>query len=266
MEAGEEVYDLAIDVELDGFSGPLDLLCHLVENREIEAASISISTLVRVYAAFLKDNHRVPINTLAEFMSLAARLLVGKLKALFPAPEIEITTHETDDFCTDDSDDLMAMLKRYRPYRNAAQKLLRLQEQRNRHFCRPPEEGTDFFDLGDLYSLSYFWWRLTESPRRLPYAKDDGEGWWDDDLAEGVPDSIPEGIQVDRKMEDLREKLSDGLNLSLHDLVGPTGGRPVLIVTLLALLELSRLGEISIRQKEVLGDVRIEIVSCPVQT
>lgn len=254
---------MAIDVELDGFSGPLDLLCHLVESREIEAASISVSELVRAYAAFLQDNRRVPINTLAEFMALAARLLVGKLKALFPAPGIEDIELEAEDIDPDD-DDLMAILRRYRPYRNAAQELAELQKRRERHFSRPPEEGPAFFDLGDLYSLSYFWWKLVESPSLQPHEQE-GESWWDDDIVEGVPDAIPEGVQVDRKMEELRERLSTGQNLSLRELVDPFGGRPLLIVTLLALLELSRLGDVNIRQKEVLGDVRIEIASCPVQ-
>lgn len=252
---------MAIDVELEGFSGPLDLLCHLVESREIEAASISVNELVHAYAVFLQDNRRVPINTLAEFMALAARLLVGKLKALFPIPGIADNGQETEDL---DDEDLMVILTRYRPYRNAAQNLIQLQKHRERHFTRPPEEGPAFFDLGDLYSLSYFWWKLTETPGTQPPETEEGD-WWDDHIPEGVPDAIPEGIQVDLKMEDLRNKLSGGQDLSLKDLMDPFGGRPLLIVTLLALLELSRLGEVNIRQKEVLGDVRIELVTCPVQ-
>jgi len=58
------------DVELEGFSGPLDMLCHLVETGEIRASSISVSELIRVYSGFLLKNDRATINEMAAFFSL----------------------------------------------------------------------------------------------------------------------------------------------------------------------------------------------------
>jgi len=75
---------MRLDVELEGFSGPLDVLCHLVESGGISASGISVSQLIRVYSEFLIENERATINEMAAFFSLIARLLLGKLKALLP--------------------------------------------------------------------------------------------------------------------------------------------------------------------------------------
>ncbi len=242
------------------------MLCHLVESREIEASTIRVSELVQAYGQFLRDSERVPINTLGEFMALAARLLLGKLQALFPIPvpdEEELDPDMPDDI---DEDELMSMLRRYRPYRKAAEILAELQKKRERHFFRSAEEGPASFDLGDLYGLSYFWWKLlARESARTGIEEDENLAPWEDSLYEEVPDVIPEEIQVDERMEELRELIGNGRTFSLNELLSCERSRPLLIVTLLALLELSRLGELNIRQKEVLGDVRISAAHCPVR-
>ena len=44
------------EIEIDGFSGPLDLLCHLIEQSEIEAAHISVSEVISIYTSYLAKN------------------------------------------------------------------------------------------------------------------------------------------------------------------------------------------------------------------
>lgn len=231
-----------------------------MESREIEASSIRVTELVQVYARFLRDAQRAPINTLAEFMALAARLLLGKVQAIFPVPLVDEDETDTSDPEDLDEEDLMFMLRRYRPYREAARHLADLQARRERHFTRPAEEGPATFDLGDLYSLSYFWWKLLQRQSAGAMKEEDARDW-DEYFYEEVPDVIPDEIQVDSKMEEIRQILAGGKTLDLQDLIPQGSGRTVLIVTLLALLELSRLREIDLVQKEVLGHVQISIAS-----
>ena len=235
-----------------------------MESREIEASSIRVTELVQVYARFLRDAQRAPINTLAEFMALAARLLLGKLQALFPVPLIDEDEADMEGGEAPDEEDIMFMLRRYRPYREAARHLAELQTRPERHFSRPAEEGPATFDLGDLYSLSYLWWTLLQNQSgRDPSGEEDAREW-DDFLYDEVPDLIPDAVQVDSKMEEMRQILAGGETLDLKELIPSGSGRTILIVTLLALLELSRLREINIVQKEVLGHVQVSIASCPV--
>ena len=75
---------LSFEVTLEGFSGPLDLLCALVESRAIAASRVRVSDVVRLYGAYLARGDVMTIREMAEFFALAARLLLGKLQALMP--------------------------------------------------------------------------------------------------------------------------------------------------------------------------------------
>ena len=73
------------EVQLGSFSGPLDLLCHLVEGREMDPAKLNITELVSQYVNFLLNSKRTSLNELAEFFSFVSRLLLKKVRSLFPA-------------------------------------------------------------------------------------------------------------------------------------------------------------------------------------
>lgn len=243
---------MTIDVELDGFSGPLDLLCHLVETREIQASTISVSELIRVYSDFLLINERAGINEMAAFFSLTARLLLGKLRALLPSlPGFDMPSGE--DFT--DPGLLMEVLSRYRPYRNAALHLMDLLKLRERSFTRNNlEEGPPWYDLGDLYSLSMVWWEMVGRRKEktcLTDMKDVDQEW------DGIPVATPDEDQVESRMEELNELLAGRESMLLSEIVGSSATRQILVLTLLALLEMTRLGIIHIAQEEPFGDVRI---------
>ena len=79
------------------------------------------------------------------------------------------------------------------------------------------------------------------------------ESIWDD-----IPDAIPEERQVEQRMEELLRSIRKK-ELSLRDLLEERN-KKILIVTLLALLEMSRLGMVRITQSETLGDVLVAAV------
>ncbi|MDO9508775.1 MAG: ScpA family protein [Thermovirgaceae bacterium] len=243
---------MTLDVELEGFSGPLDLLCHLVETGEIQASNISVSELIRVYSDFLLRTERAGINEMAEFFSLMARLLLGKLKALLPSlPGLETPPGDEEL----DPGFLEEALIRYRPYRMAAAYLGDLMRSRERSFIRGnPEEGPPWYDLGDLYSLSMVWWEMVGRKKDRTGHKVQlvEEAGWD-----GIPVATPDEEQVESRMEELRDLIAGRGSMLLSEIIGFSGTRQLLVVTFLALLEMTRLGIIHISQEELFGDVRI---------
>jgi segregation and condensation protein A len=72
-----------------------------------------------------------------------------------------------------------------------------------------------------------------------------------------IPDAAPQEIQVDRRMDEIREMLAGEGAVTLRAALARFGAR-ALIVTLLALLEMSRLGTVRLTQTEEWGDVGIE--------
>ena len=57
---------MAFDVTMEGFSGPLDLLCSLVESRAIAASRVRVSDVVRLYGAYLARGDVMTIREMAE--------------------------------------------------------------------------------------------------------------------------------------------------------------------------------------------------------
>ena len=242
------------ELRLDAFSGPLDLLCHLVENRELNPAKVNLTELITQYIAFLAKCKETSLNELADFFSFASRIILRKVRALLPDSSESIESEELffEDDIEADEEELMRILENFRPYRNASVWLLKSQAERERYFVRiPDEEVSPFYDLGDLYGLSAKWWELIDryNERKRTYRYEDDSPWDD------IPDGAAEEHQVERRMEELTAEITRG-RIALSGLL-TENNKKILVVTLLALLEMSRLGIIRLTQNETLGDVWI---------
>jgi segregation and condensation protein A len=250
----------AFHVTLGEFSGPLDLLCHLVESSEIDASTVRLTDVLSQYVSYLLDSKKATLAELAEFFSLAVRLIIRKVRALMPKDDArdggaECAEGEDEPEVPEDGqgeETLHALLERFKPYRSAAARLTEMKASRERSSVRISDEGgPPWFDIGDLYGLAVLWWSLIEerSRGRAP----DSESRF---MME-IPDAVPEEVLVERRMDEVWALLGESRGESLRALLrdfGPDG----LIVTLLALLELSRLGRIRASQAEPWGDVTVE--------
>lgn len=257
IEAERDTEDKrGFEVRLADFSGPLDLLCHLVDIREMDPVKLNLTELVSQYVRFLVESKRTTLNEMAEFFSFASKLLLRKVHSLFPSQQAEpMEESPLDDDEGYTEEELLRMLEAFRPYRAAAAHLAERQRMRERCFSRVfDEEAAPFYDLGDLYSLAVRWYELLDdySRRGAASAWDDG-GVWDD-----IPDAIPEERQVEERMDELFSIVREGKRLSLKEFLSE-GSRKTLIVTLLAILEMSRLGMVRIEQDETLGDVFVAV-------
>ncbi|MCE5201934.1 MAG: segregation/condensation protein A [Synergistaceae bacterium] len=250
---GQKEDRMGFEVQLGAFSGPLDLLCHLVEAREMDPTEISLTELVSQYVQFLLNSRRTTLNEMAEFFAFASRLLLRKVHSLFPAQAgDEIQEEMTEEDYVESDEELRRMLEVFRPYRNAAAYLSRLQMERERCFVRiADEESSPFYDIGDLYSLAAKWWELLDRYNE----RNSASGRSEDTIWEDIPDAVPEERQVEQRMDELLRQIK-GKRLALGELLHERNSK-TLIVTLLALLEMSRLGWVHILQSETLGDVII---------
>jgi len=244
------VSERQFEIEIEGFSGPLDALCHLLESREIEASTIQVSEIIATYSCFLTRTGKLSIYQAAEFLNLCSRILLGKIKALLPdvvKPEAEAIETATDEAA------LLEVLERYRPYRAAGDLLKHLQKNRERHFARPVAEGPVSYELGDLYSLCRQWWSLYAAFNGAGSSNGEStETYW-----EGFPDPVPEEEQVEKRIKELERRLQRENEIPLAELVPKDAGRTILVVTILALLEMCRLGDVYIHQENLFGPLQI---------
>jgi len=112
-------------VELEAFSGPMDLLLHLVQEQEVDVRDFSISLLLQGYLAHLERMREIDLGEAADFLVMASTLLEIKSRELLPREEVDL------DRVLDPRDDLVGHLLEFRRTRDLARRLGRLWEERS---------------------------------------------------------------------------------------------------------------------------------------
>ena len=237
------------DVNIDGYSGPFDLLCSLVESRKLRVSGIKIAQLIRIYGLYLVKSGQTPADTLADFFCMTAGLLLEKTRSLLPnADSIPETVPGEQEF--------MKSLERYRPYRKVylwlAEKFSSTQPAYRRGIPDVPasDEREILVDGDGAYLLARTWKginarhisaMMTRETLTAAGQNADWDGFARDDQK-----------QIEARVAEIESLLAMSGSLSLREI---SGGN--LVVTLLAVLELCRMGKAGIEQDELFADVRI---------
>lgn len=115
------------------------------------------------------------------------------------------------------------------------------------------------YDLGDLYGIASLWWSFYRNmSNRKKDRKEKGSL-----MMEGIPFAVPEEQQVENRMSELEDIILAQKETDLRSILGGPSSAGLFVVTLLALLELARLGRIKVFQERLFGNVRIVRNSTP---
>ena len=133
-------------VQLDAFTGPLDLLLHLLREDQVEIADIPIA---RIADQFLKCIHLLGLNQAADYLEMAGRLLRLKAQMLLPRP--------SDDDWEDPRHELVRRLLEYQQIKEIVSWFDRAAERRSQQYARgfipPPPELPDLPLTLDMLAL-----------------------------------------------------------------------------------------------------------------
>ncbi len=223
--------DLAMrfPVEVAGFSGSLEQLVVRAQRGEIDLDAIAVAEITASYRARVEAaGSDVDLREMADFLSLAARLVALKASGLNPS---DTAAEDEEEEATDDAG---SRLTEYRLFKAAAEALL----------AEAAEEGTRSF-LGLVAPEVIPVERLRIPPERLAAA------FRDVLLRLSEAEPLPIGavaFSVDDKMEELRARLRTGV-LAFDDLFATVTTRLEAVACFLALLELLRLGEATVDQE-----------------
>jgi segregation and condensation protein A len=231
-------------VQLEVFSGPLDLLLHLIEQQQLDITAISLARVTDQYLAYLEMVHERRADDLAEFVAIAARLLLIKSRALLPQPAAAEEQEE------DIGDDLVRQLREYRRFKQAASLLRERDEAALHMYLRtvPTSKVLNLeprLDLGET-SLG----DMIEALRALLQEEAEAE-----DVFAVEPYEVTIGQRIDHIEGLLRRR---GL-IQFEELLGEHSSRLELIVTLLAVLELIRSRSIAVTQPRLFGPISITV-------
>ena len=250
---------MAIDVKLEVFEGPLDLLLHLIEKNKIDIYDIPIALITEQYMEYLKEMEKQDLDNMSEFLVMAATLLKIKSRMLLPQEETE------EEELEDPRQELVERLLEYKMYKFMSLELRDRQMDADKMMFKKstlPPEVADFKEeinleelIGDL-TLS----KLNDIFRSVMKKQVDKI----DPVRSKFGKIEKEEVNLSQKMRYVQEYGLANKKFSFRKLLEEQHDKMDLIVTFLCILELMKMGRVSIVQEEIFDDILIEYLATDV--
>lgn len=231
-------------VDLPVFSGPMDLLLHLVRQQEVDIHEVRIARILDQYLQHLNVLESLDLADIGDFVVMAGTLMEIKSRELLPREEVRVEE------MLDPRDDLIQRLLEYKRFRDLSRRLDRMAARRAQMVAplmAMPEsldeqEPEDFLDLGDVRI-----WTLTEAFARLLQAT-------------GQASTMHVGVEtrtVQYYIEHILTKVKLQREIPFEQLFEVKDGRLGLIGVFIAMLEMMKQGFLRAHQEDCFGPITV---------
>jgi segregation and condensation protein A len=237
--AAVAVGDAAFEVRLPVFEGPLQLLLHLIESRQLDVLNVPLAEVADAYVEHLAS-HPVDAANLAEFVAIAAQLILIKSRRLLPGeppPPLPGDEEEADE------EELRRRLIEYRALRDAAAALAE-RDMTHPLLRREPRES----DLPEVAPPALPASLLADALERLAAVPEP---------AAPPPEVMVREVSIGMQIETLRGAMSRRGRVVLQSILASCRSRTELAVTVLATLELVRRRQVRVEPRELFGPIVI---------
>ena len=244
---------MAIDVKLNVFEGPLDLLLHLIDKNKIDIYDIPIAEITEQYLEYVRMMEEEDMEIMSEFMVMAATLIDIKCRMLLPKEEDEAGEE------IDPREELVRQLLEYKEYKFMSGKLRvrmelagdlatrKMQLPKEVLAYRPPVDLDDLLQDMNMEKLQkVFQFVLQRQEDKI------------DPVRSRFGHIEKEDVALPDKLVYVRNYARRKKHFSFKNLLEEQHGKMHTIVTFLAILELIKTGKIAISQKEIFGDIEID--------
>jgi len=230
-------------VKLDIFEGPLDLLLYLIKQQEVDIYDIPISSITQQYLEYIEIMKSLDLEVAGEFLVMAATLIKIKSKMLLPRHE-ELEGPEAED----PRRDLVQQLLEYKKFKEAASRLEEREEHQRLMYPRPkgafekqddapaepPKPEVGLIDLLQAFR---------QVVERIDKVK--------------LYEIVGEDITIEERLDFVLKEISEKKQMKFFDLFVNETRKLVMVVTFFALLELIRLGHVTVTQEGLFGEILI---------
>ena len=244
---------MALAIRLENFEGPFDLLCHLLEENQVDIYDIPIAEITRQYLAYLEEMAELYLDIASEFLVLAATLIAIKTKMLLPMKKNDDEENFPEGYYGEEEDprnDLVRQILEYKKYRELAVSFSEMMDRRSRCLTRPNDEEAyvSLLHENDIYK-GFSLEKLSEAMDRVLERMDRR------DIVHKVR---RENITIDDQIRLIALRLAASPEgIRFESLFDKETDRVRVIVLFLALLEMIRRQRIVVLQKENYGDILI---------
>jgi segregation and condensation protein A len=235
---------MAYEVNLDLFKGPLDLLLYLVRKAEIDIKDIEVCRITDQYLEHLELMKALDLDVAGEFIVMAAILMRLKARELLPQEEREALEQE-EDFI--DREKLIAQLQEHERFKQAAAGLRRREEENFGAFYRAAREpvvytADDYLGRQDveIYDLMLAFKKIVDEAKKSPSYF-----------------MAADNVTIDDRIERVVSVVTEKKRVPFAELFADDQRKIVIVVTFMAILELSKMGIIAFTQETHLDEITV---------
>ncbi len=242
-----------LTVKLQVFEGPLDLLLHLLEKNKVNIYDIPIVEITAQYMEYVAQMQRQDLDTLSEFLVMAATLIDIKSRMLLPRDP------DSEEEEEDPRAELVQQLLEYKMYKCMAYELKDRQVDAQRVMFKEPtipdeilayEEPVNVAELVSDVTLA----KLNAIFQGIMKKQKDKI----DPVRSKFGKIEKEEVSLEDKMAELEDYAANHRHFSFRGLLENQPSKVEVIVTFLAILELMKMGKIVISQEHIFDDIKID--------
>ncbi len=246
---------MSISIKLQVFEGPLDLLLHLIDKNKVNIYDIPIVLITDQYLEYVNSMDKQDLDVVSEFLLMAATLIDIKCKMLLPKPVNENEEEE------DPRKELVERLLEYKKYKLIAEELKDMSVDAEKNMYKLPtipEEVAKYEAPVDMEALlsEVTLAKLNNIFSQIMKRQVDKI----DPIRSKFGKIEKEEVNQEAKIEELMEYAREHGSFSFKELLESQESKMQVIVMFLAILEMMKIGKITIMQEDIFEDIIISYV------
>ncbi len=233
----------ALEVILEAFEGPLDLLLYLIRRQNLDVLDIPIAEITRQYMDYIGLMHAMRLELAAEYLVMAAILAEIKSRLLLPRPPDDAAGGESDPRA-----ELVRRLQEYERYKRAAEDLDALPRvERDTSVAHADAGERSVTRVPPTVDLRELLLALKDVLRRAELG--------------GAVAMQRDALSIRERMSDLLRLIEDGAFHAFTEVFKPEQGRLGIVVSFIAMLELIKEGLLDVIQDQPLAPIYLKACS-----
>ena len=238
---------MSVEFKINDFEGPLDLLLHLIKESKMDIMNIEIEKITKQYMDYLDLQEKMNLEVASEYLVLAAELLEIKSKLLLPRQKDDVEEEEEDP-----REELVNRLLEYQAYKEITKVLHEKEAMRREIYTKAPENIKNYVSEETEINVDVSLDDLVEAFKKYLVRKNANKP-----LKTKV--TVNE-ISVSSRRHDIKRMLKNKKRVSFFELF-PVLSKEYVVATFLAVLEMAKSRELTIKQDRAFDDIICEVVS-----
>ena len=237
-----------MDLKLEVFEGPLDLLLHLIKENKMDIFDIEIESITRQYLDYIHKMKEQNLDIASAYLVMASELTLIKARMLLPRPKVD--EEETEE--EDPREELVARLLEYQAYKEITKTLKENESKRQEIHTKLPENINNYIEENTVIIGEGSIDLLVDAFKKFLVRKSEEKP-----LSTKV--TMKEITVSSRKLE-IKSILKKEKKVSFFKLF-PVSTKEYIVATFLAVLDMARNKELLIKQEGLFSDIIVEGVS-----